>query len=471
MAKTEVNSATLIMGVTGSGKSDLLATLARYVWKKYHKVTLLYTCDGGGFPAEVQACLAAGIMWVFRLRTRDPGDLGLSVETCYRAAQGWWPKRITASTGEVEPGVEMVPPVAKRWVIRCPQGHEVKAVVSQSLIQPMPCPVCKRVILKPEMTVQEVMNKTAGFESVGAVCYDGLSSMLSWQMQEMAQRAGRLELKGEEGALGGKIISGDLRFGSSNRAHYGFVQTRGEELVHLTLGIPNLVVPPVWTALTMEDTDERALSIIGPKLAGRAKTDEAPQWFGNCLETAKIPAELGSGEQFVLNLSEYTDVAGRRHLCKHRGSGGTMPERLIDPKDAPHAQVSLGVFFELLEQALDRRIEEVKKEFPDAPGVPEGVVEFGVPTAQPAPAPTAPPVLAAATPAPRPVARPVAAPPPGRRPVAPPVATAGQPVRPRPPAPAVRVPTGEHVTLTTADIVTVNVADLVSPSPTTPEGV
>ena len=32
--KTQVNSATGIMGVTGSGKSSLLATLAKYVWRR-----------------------------------------------------------------------------------------------------------------------------------------------------------------------------------------------------------------------------------------------------------------------------------------------------------------------------------------------------------------------------------------------------------------------------------------------------
>ena len=52
----------------------------------------------------------------------------------------------------------------------------------------------------------------------------------------------------------------------------------------MVLGIPNLLVPPVFTALSMEDTDEGALSIVGPKIAGRAKTDEAGQWVGNCLE-------------------------------------------------------------------------------------------------------------------------------------------------------------------------------------------
>src|SRR5262245_54486813 len=131
--RTQVNSATGVMGVTGSGKSALLATLARYVWMKYRKVTRLYTSDGGGYPANIQELQAVGIMEVFRMRTRDPGDLGLAFETCYRAAQGWWPRTWNPATGEVPPGVDMVAPVAVRFTVKCPAGHVMKEVPSEAL--------------------------------------------------------------------------------------------------------------------------------------------------------------------------------------------------------------------------------------------------------------------------------------------------------------------------------------------------
>lgn len=369
--------------VHNSGKSSLLATLAKYVWRHWHMVSILYSSDGGGFPAELQACIAAGIVRVFRMYTRDPGDLGLSFETCQRACQGWLPRKINPATGEVEPGVEMVPPVALRFEMRCADGHLVKTVPSESLLLATICPTCRKPVTRADMRVQKTLTRNRGFENVGAVMYDGLSSMLAWELREMGHRAGRLELKGEEGSIGGKVISGDLKFGGSTRSHVGFVQARGEELVHLTLGIPNLVVPPIFTMLTHEDVDERSLSIIGPKISGRAKTDEAPQWFGNMLETAKIPALQGAGEQRILYLNEFTDPRGVRHLCKHRGSPGTMPAYLIDPpEDQAHpelafTQFNLGLFFEMLDAALDKRIDEVKTEFPDAPGLPEGVVEVG----------------------------------------------------------------------------------------------
>lgn len=381
--KTQVNSATGLMGPSGTGKSSLLATLAKYVYRRWGKITLYYNCDGGGYPAEIQACVAAGIMRVFRMYTRDPGDLGLSFETCQRSAQGWWPQRINPTTGEVPPGVPMLPPVRVSFQMHCAAGHLVKVVPSEALLQPTFCQICKSPVTRQDMRVVKTLAPTPGFEDVGAVMYDGLTSMLAWEMRELGHRAGRLELKGEEAAIGGKVVSGDLKFGGSTRSHVGFVQARGEELVHLTLGIPNLVVPPIFTMLTHEDVDERSLSICGPKIMGRAKTDEAPQWFGNMLEAAKIPAEQGLGEQRVLYLSEFTDARGVRHLLKHRGSPGTMPDRLVDPAEGAtnpayaFTQFNLGVFFELLDAALDRRIADVRAEFPTAPGLPEGMVEIG----------------------------------------------------------------------------------------------
>lgn len=378
-----VNSATLIMGVTGSGKSALLATLAKYVWRRYHKVTRLYTTDGGGFPMQIQALMQLGIMQVWRMRTRDLPDGSLSFETCMRATLGWWPKRINPTTGETQPGVELVPPITEQYDMHCPNGHLVRSVPFQSTLTPTLCPQCQTLTSKANMQVSKSSHQTQGFENVGAVCFDGISSMLSWMMADMGMRAGRLELKGEEGAIGGKIISGDMKFGGSSRSHYGFAQSRAEELALNALSIPGLVVPPTFTALTLETDDEGDLRIRGPKLAGRAKTDEAPQWFGNCLETMVVKDDKDR-RCFRLALSEFIDDAGVRHLVKNRADPGALPVYLEDPplvagteKQTAFQQFNLGVFFTLLETALASSVADGHAEFPDAPGVPDGVVEVG----------------------------------------------------------------------------------------------
>lgn len=389
-----VNSATLVMGVTGSGKSRLLATLAKYVYDMTGKIMLLYSSDGGGFPTAVQALMQAGIMRVFRMRTRDLPDGSLSFETCNRSAQGWWPAEIDPRTGEVMPGVRMVPPITERYDMSCPNGHRIKSVSFQSLLTATMCPQCKVLTDRTNMQVIKTAQRTKGFEDVGAVGYDGLTSNLSWMMSDMSQRAGRLELKGEEGAIGGKIISGDMKFGGSTRSHVGFAQAQAENLVLNSLSVPFLVVPPVWTALTLETDDAGDLRVRGPKLSGRAKTDEAPQWFGNCLEAMVVKDEKDR-RIFRLYLSEFVDEAGVRHLVKTRADAGTLPPYLEDPplipgheRETASTVCNLGVFFSMLNAGLAQSLAEIDQQYPDAPGLPEGIVKVGEPVAELRAAPT-----------------------------------------------------------------------------------
>lgn len=406
VGRVRTNSSMLIMGPTGSGKSSLLGTGMEYVWETFQMLTHFVTVDGGGFPTKIQGLIQKGICIPWRARTRDLPDGSLSFETCLRAAQGWWPKRLNHLTGECPPGVALVPPITERYEMYCPNRHLVKVVPFQSLLTPAMCPTCKTHTTKENMQVLKTAGQTKGFEQVGAVMFDGMTSMLSWMLSDMGQRAGRLELKGEEGAIGGKIISGDLKLGGNTRSHVGFAQTRAEELVLNSLSIPGLVIPPIFTALTMESTDEGGLSIRGPKLAGRARTDEGPSWFGNCVETGVVKTDKDE-RQYRLYLSEYTDSEGVRHLCKHRGAPGTMPPLLEDPPiagaeaETAFTGFNLGIFIQLLDKALEQTLKDMDQKYPDAPGVAEGWVEVGE-TALASPA-AAPPVAdRVATPAPTP---------------------------------------------------------------------
>ena len=56
----------LVMGLTGSGKSCLLATYADYIWKRHKKVTLYYAIDPGGVPSIVRKYMALGIIRLWR---------------------------------------------------------------------------------------------------------------------------------------------------------------------------------------------------------------------------------------------------------------------------------------------------------------------------------------------------------------------------------------------------------------------
>lgn len=437
-----VNSAMLIMGPTGSGKTALLATLMEWMYQTYGKKSRLVTTDGGGFPTRIQGLMQKGIAQVWRARTRDLPDGSLSFETCLRAAQGWWPRRLNHRTGECPPGEPLVPPITERYAMHCPDGHRIKTVPFQNLLTPQMCPTCRVHTTKENMKVAKTAGQTKGFEEIGLVCFDGLSSMLSWMLSDMGQRAGRLELKGEEGAIGGKIASGDLRLGGNTRSHVGFAQSRAEELALNSLSIPYLLHPPVWTALTDEATDEGGLSIKGPKLAGHARTADAPSWFGDCLETAVLKDEK-ERRVYRLYLAEYVDEVGCRHLCKNRADPGSLPPYLEDPplesgreRETAFTSFNLGLFRQLQDKALERTTADMDEKYPNAPGAAEGWVEVGEGTAvalaaagelktAPEPAPPGGAGVTAGSPSPAPSAPPAA---PAVRPKAPPAPKAKAPV-------------------------------------------
>lgn len=360
---SQANSATLVMGPTGSGKSCLADTVARYLERQYNKCLLLYSCDGGGYPMEVQKGIAVGRIRLWRMYTRDPGNLlALAWDTMLKASLGWWPMEINPATGESPIGVRMMPPLATLFTMMCPNGHVVKQTTkSQELVTSM-CPVCRQLVTDQTMRVERLTRQPKFFADVGGVFFDGLSSMCAWGEADLGDRAGRQELSGLEGAIGGKVVSGDFKLGQVTMSHIGFSQQQARALVLNTQGIPNLKVPPIFTALTL-DASVEGTRVCGPELSGKKKTPVAPQWFGNVLEAEK--RELGAGRyQHRLWLTQWKDPEGVTHLCKNRASPGVLPEFLEDPPmtgtaaDAQTAfsQFSLARFFEMLDAGLQRGI-------------------------------------------------------------------------------------------------------------------
>lgn len=372
MPQIRNNSATLIFGDTGTGKSSLIATFAEYVWEKHQKVTLLYSVDGGGFGTSVETLVHAGIIWLWKLRSR-----GLAFETCARASQGYWPQQIlNPITGEVAPACKLLPPVMTEYTLFCPNGHELKKtndrrVFSSAIL----CTKCNTNTGIKNGKIEATSIRTPGMENVGAAAFDGLTSMQGWIMIDMGQRTASGELKGEETALGGKITSGDMHFGGSNRAHYGQAQLRAEDWILDSTAIPGLVAAPVWTALEQRANDrDTKLPVYGPKVAGAAKTSDVPSWVGNCLGTRIAINEKGNKE-WRLYLSEYREDDNVPHLCKTRAVPGVMPEYLYDEAGQPaFSGFNLGVFFEKLDAALEKAMRDTANRFKNAPGLPKGII-------------------------------------------------------------------------------------------------
>jgi hypothetical protein len=459
-----IHTATCVLGVPGSGKTSLLGGFAEYLWETYQRVLLLYSWDGGAIPTGVQKLMKQGLIRFWRVRTRSA--LGLGIETLYLATKGYWPRTINPETGETTPAVDLVPPVTARYLVTCPAGHLLASLPTRNAITPTYCMSCKELIQFAQLQVAESVARTRGFERVGGVAFDGLTSMTGVVMEHMDHARGQGQIGGEKPAFGGVVVSGSIKLGGNNRADVGFGQTRGQQFVNNSLSIPDLVEGPVFTALAMEATDEGGLPIVGPKLPGRAATDEASAWFGNVFEMGKTTDERDT-ELFTLFLRPFTDPQGRRHLLKTSASPTGLPDKLVDPHDTPWSQASLGLVFAMLDADLARALAE--KEIPGAPGLHDTPTTYGETFHQAPPppvlgdmapasaaTPAVPPAAAAASPAaPTPTAR--------RRPraeaaaaPAPPAAGPSPASPPPPPPPGMkppaRVPT--TATVTTAEPVT-----------------
>jgi hypothetical protein len=388
-----LSTATLVLGVSGSGKTSLLATFAEYLWDMHQNILLLYSWDGGAIPTDLQKRIHQGLILFWRARTRSAK--GLELETLSMATKGYWPKRIDVETGETDPAVPLVGPIQMTYTLRCNQGHPLKTVAHDSLIVPMLCPTCKVMITRDQLQIETSSRRTPGFEQVGGVAYDGLSSMTSVVMMDMDWRRGKGLIGGEKSAFGGTIQSGDEYFGGNNRADVGFAQTRAQQFVSNTLSIPFLKEGPVFTGLSTEGTD-KGLSVVGVDLPGQAALTQAPQWFGNIVEAVRLQNE--HGQYFRrLYLKPFTDAQGKWHLLKTQASPtGPVPDYLDDPPEAlkqPFVQFNLGVVLKKLDEDYHQSLAEPRE---GVPGMPERVRTFGAeePPAEP------PPTAAAATPTP-----------------------------------------------------------------------
>lgn len=378
------NSATLVYGDTGTGKTTLMATYFEWVYSKYKKKSRYYSGDLGGFGDLMLGLQAAGIVEVCRFPSIDPdGTGGLPIGVCAKITQGWWPEEGAwdPETGLCQRGATLVAPAQTWWLMICKNGHVAKKAMTQTLLIATPCPTCKALTNKESCKeIKKEVIATAGFEDIGAVGYDSLTSMSEWCMTDLNYRAGQGTLGGMKGNIN-TIVSAGQTFGTGGMAAVGFAQNRVPDWPRNAVNIPGLVVPPIFTALEKKVTDsETKLPIYGPQVAGSAKTSEVPSYFGNCWPTAKVVGE-DQKETHRLYLTGYRNPGDATpHAGKSRVSPGSLPEYLEDPPGATtengksFSLFNLGYVFDLLETAQKKEAERIKEKYKDAPGLKKGVV-------------------------------------------------------------------------------------------------
>lgn len=379
------NAATLIYGDTGTGKTTLLATYFEWVWQRYGKKSRYYAGDLGGFGDKMQGLADAGIVEVCRFASIDPdATRGLPIGVCAKITQGYWPAegQWDPESGLCEVGAELVAPATVFYSMKCKNGHVVKKANSPALLTATACPTCKVMTTKETcLSVDKETTINPGFEDVGCVGYDSLTSMGEWMMADLNFRAGNGTLGGMKGNIN-TVISAGLTFGTGGMAAVGFAQNRIPDCPRNAVNIPGLVVPPIFTALEKKAADsDSKLPVYGPQVPGSAKTSDVPSYFGNCWITTKVQEE--GREIHRLYLQGYRSPQDQiPHLGKSRVSPGALPEYVEDEPDATvengksFSKFNLGYVFTLLEKATQEEHARILQKYPNAPGK-KGAVTLG----------------------------------------------------------------------------------------------
>lgn len=385
----QANSVTGVYGISGSGKSSLADTAVEYAYETYGALSLGYVADLGGFGTKRLALIRAGI-----LRVYDPRNRLNPFETMELISLGAFPvELIDPERGYAAPDVPLVLPRRLVFVQYCVQGHEAARFEDERVMQAMTtvCPTCGTATTMANcQKVDRVIVRHRLFAGIGFRFYDSITALNDWGMSDLQSQSakGTLPTGGQGGALLGAadaLRSGRFVFGSSSKSQYGFLQNRTYNWLANIRTIPDQVLPPVATFLTETskgDDESGGEMVIGPKIAGNARTAAVPGWLGNCLHATKEPFSVD--DQTMVHRLWLTNHIDPRvpsripYLAKHRGTPLGMPEYLEDkPGAAPWSGCSLKVFFSMLQEQLAKEDAATKARYPNAPGMWRGDAAAG----------------------------------------------------------------------------------------------
>lgn len=368
----QANAVTGVFGDSGSGKTTLLASAGEYSWSRFHRIARVYSADPGGFGNKMIRLIRLGIVQVY-----NPTNHIEPFETMENISKGWWPEKILDPfTGFAAPDVKLVPPTRTEWVVYCPQGHVCKRTGDRKILNgfSLQCPECKTVTNTQNWSrVEETLIRAEGVEHVGLYGFDSGSSLSDWAMEDMANRAAANDPGLQDGnalsKTGARIVSGQYAFGANTQQHYGFAQNAVRRWIKNSRLIPGQVVPAIWTFLVQRGSDDNSnMAVLGPKIAGNARTAEVPSWLGNCLHAEVTHNEKGQRKHRLWLVNHMAPGTTVPYLAKTRSEPGDLPDFLEDQEgEAVGSRCSLVYFFDQLELALNRHAQQDAIDFADAP--------------------------------------------------------------------------------------------------------
>lgn len=412
------NAVTGVYGISGSGKTSLVVTAIEFAWEEFEAISLVYATDLGGFGNKLLSLIRLGIAHVW-----DPRNHVNSFETMELISLGAWPEKIDdVQTGKADPRVRLILPRRILTTMICPQGHDV-AVYDLTSPQDsaafetaaLPCPTCKVVTGKTNCTTRAQIVRHRMFRKVGHRAYDSLTEMNDWGLMRLADMSARglLPTGKEGGSLLGSadaLREGSVTYGGGSFTQVGFMQNRSYQWIANIRGIPDQVMPATCTFAVEQgkaDDDSGGVPVLGPQIAGNARTSKVPRWVGNCLHASREPDTSGN-MRHRLWLTSHLDARDARkipYLAKHRGIPTDMPDFLEDPWDDDKAKrdaqawsiCSLKTFYRKLIVQLETLQARDAARYPNAPAL-QPVVDDGPENdvIGDVSAPTAPPPLAVA---------------------------------------------------------------------------
>lgn len=389
----QANAVLALYGISGAGKTNLISTAIDYNWDVFKKITLVYSSDLGGWGNKMLSQIKYGIAKVWYMRNHVD-----AFATMQSASLGAWPASfLDPETGLTDPGVNLIMPVQTTLRMICQNGHVVTESHFEAVIQATNaiCPTCGLLTSAGScLRVDRLLIKPALFRTVGGRAYDSFTQLNDWGMDDLQQKSaeGHLPTSSQGGsALGSAdaLREGGYAFGTSSVAQYGFVQNRTYGWLKNIRAIPGHVTPPIATFGVEESKGDDAsggVRIMGPRIAGNAKTSSIPGWVGNCLHVTREPNADGVMRHrvWLVNHMDPRDPRQIPYLAKHRGEPWGMPDYLEDDVDPttllplPWTKVNLGYFYQLLTDQLQRIIDRDAAKYVGSPGMDdpgEAVVE------------------------------------------------------------------------------------------------
>jgi hypothetical protein len=193
--------------------------------------------------------------------------------------------------------------------------------------------------------------------NVGMYAFEGMTSFADEMMKWMRNAASNGINIGGQGSFSftAKEGSESLKVGSNNMAHYQVAQSQVYEVSTLSQHLPGTIL---WTAGDSRGEDDVAGGVVGPQVAGKAKTGEVPRWFKY---TFQVTTEVmpGMEPKHVLYTDSHIELnaKGAKAIANARvplaGGDAKVPLK-IEP-------ASLVKVLELIDKRSDSATDEIAK--------------------------------------------------------------------------------------------------------------